>query len=73
MVKVARIGMYDIVILNINNLREKMPELVNDFPGGAKRFIWKAQGYEVTIWNGKFFSETMNTRECVQEMFWVTR
>ena len=30
-----------------------MPELVNDFPGGARRFIQKAQGYETTICNGE--------------------
>ena len=43
----------DINILDIDNLSEKMPELFNDFPGGAKRFIQKAQGYEATICNSE--------------------
>ena len=40
-------------ILDIDKLGERMPELVNDFPGGAKRFIQKAEGYEATICNGE--------------------
>ena len=43
----------DINILDIDNLGEKMPELVDDFPGGATRFIQKAQGYHTTICNGE--------------------
>ena len=43
----------DINILDIDNLAEKMPELVDDFPGGARRFIQKAQGYDATICNGE--------------------
>jgi len=43
----------DINILDIDKLGERMPELVNDFPGGAKRFIQKAKGYEATICNGE--------------------
>ena len=43
----------NINILDIDNLGEKMPELVDDFPGGATRFIQKAQGYHTTICNGE--------------------
>ena len=43
----------DMNILDIDKLGERMPELVNDFPGGAPRFIQKAQGYETTICNGE--------------------
>jgi N-acyl-D-amino-acid deacylase len=43
----------DINILDIDKLGERMPELVNDFPGGARRFIQRAQGYETTICNGE--------------------
>ena len=43
----------DVNILDIDKLGERMPELVNDFPGGAKRFIQKAEGYEATICNGE--------------------
>ena len=43
----------DVNILDIDNLGEKMPELVDDFPGGARRFIQKAQGYDTTICNGE--------------------
>jgi N-acyl-D-aspartate/D-glutamate deacylase len=30
-----------------------MPEMVGDFPGGAKRFIQRAVGYKATICNGQ--------------------
>ena len=43
----------DINVVDIDRLGERMPELVNDFPGGAPRFIQKAAGYELTVCNGQ--------------------
>lgn len=43
----------DLNVINIDRLAERQPELVHDFPGGAPRFIQKAQGYDATICNGQ--------------------
>lgn len=43
----------DINIVDIDNLAERMPEIVHDFPGGAPRFIQKARGYKATVCNGQ--------------------
>ncbi len=43
----------DLNVIDIDRLEERHPELVNDFPGGAPRFIQKAQGYDATICNGQ--------------------
>jgi N-acyl-D-amino-acid deacylase len=43
----------DINVFDISNLAERMPEIVNDFPFGAPRFIQRAVGYKNTICNGK--------------------
>ena len=43
----------DINVIDIDRLGERMPEIVHDFPGGAKRFIQRANGYRATICNGK--------------------
>ena len=32
---------------------EKQPELVDDFPGGAPRYIQRARGFKATIVNGQ--------------------
>ena len=42
----------DINVIELDNLNEKQPQLVHDFPGGAPRFIQKASGYRATICNG---------------------
>ena len=42
----------DINVIELNNLNEKQPQLVHDFPGGAPRFIQKASGYRATVCNG---------------------
>ena len=42
----------DINVLDVERLEEKQPETVNDFPGGAPRFIQRAAGYVATICNG---------------------
>ncbi|MXW53929.1 MAG: amidohydrolase family protein [Gammaproteobacteria bacterium] len=42
----------DVNVLEIERLEERQPEIVNDFPGGAPRFIQRAAGYAATICNG---------------------
>ncbi len=42
----------DINVIDLGRLSERMPQMVNDFPGGAKRFIQRAAGYKATICNG---------------------
>ena len=43
----------DINVFDISKLEERMPEIVNDFPFGAPRFIQRAAGYQSTLCNGK--------------------
>ena len=43
----------DLNVIDMERLEERQPELVNDFPGGAPRFIQRAQGYDATVCNGK--------------------
>ena len=47
----------DINVINLEVLSERMPEIVNDFPGDAPRFIQKAQGYRATLCNGEVILE----------------
>jgi N-acyl-D-aspartate/D-glutamate deacylase len=43
----------DINVIDLARLGERMPEIVNDFPGGAPRFIQRAAGYHATLCNGR--------------------
>ena len=43
----------DINVFDANTVAEAQPELVNDFPGGAPRYIQRAYGYKNTIVNGQ--------------------
>ena len=43
----------DLNVINMDVLEERQPEIVNDFPGGAPRFIQRAQGYDATVCNGE--------------------
>ena len=47
----------DINVIKLEELSERMPEIVNDFPGGASRFIQKARGYRATVCNGQVILE----------------
>jgi len=47
----------DINVIQLDSLSERMPEIVNDFPGGAPRFIQKARGYRATLCNGQVILE----------------
>ncbi len=43
----------DVNVFDADQVAERQPELVNDFPGGAPRFIQRSVGYKATIVNGK--------------------
>jgi N-acyl-D-aspartate/D-glutamate deacylase len=43
----------DVNVIDLDRLAERMPEMVYDFPGGAKRFIQRALGYQATVCNGQ--------------------
>jgi len=43
----------DINVIDLEGLGERMPRIVNDFPGGAPRFVQGARGYRATLCNGK--------------------
>jgi N-acyl-D-amino-acid deacylase len=43
----------DVNVVDADKVAERQPELVNDFPGGAPRFIQRSIGYKATIVNGK--------------------
>jgi N-acyl-D-aspartate/D-glutamate deacylase len=43
----------DINVFDAGAVTELQPELVNDFPGGAARFIQRATGYKATLVNGQ--------------------
>ena len=43
----------DINVIDIDRVAECQPRIVNDFPGGAPRFIQRAVGYKATLCNGQ--------------------
>jgi N-acyl-D-amino-acid deacylase len=43
----------DVNVFDPDKVAERQPELVNDFPGGAPRYIQRSVGYKATIVNGK--------------------
>ena len=43
----------DLNVIDLDRLENQMPEIANDLPAGAARFIQKARGYEVTIVSGQ--------------------
>lgn len=43
----------DLNVINLAELGEQMPRIVNDFPGGAPRFIQPSFGYAATVCNGQ--------------------
>lgn len=47
----------DINVIKLEELSERMPEIVHDFPGDAPRFIQKAKGYRATVCNGQIILE----------------
>jgi N-acyl-D-amino-acid deacylase len=47
----------DLNVIKLEELSERMPEIVNDFPGNAPRFTQKAKGYRATVCNGQVILE----------------
>ncbi|MDP6893855.1 MAG: amidohydrolase family protein [Acidimicrobiales bacterium] len=47
----------DINIIDFEGMSLQYPEIVNDFPGGAGRFIQRSTGYSKTIVNGEVFMQ----------------
>ncbi len=45
----------DVNVLDLDGLRLPLPTFARDFPGGAGRFVQKAEGYGWTIVNGEVF------------------
>jgi len=43
----------DVNVIDLERVAERMPEFVHDFPGGAGRFVQRAQGYLATLCNGE--------------------
>ena len=43
----------DLNIIDFDNLRPRMPEIVNDLPAGGKRLVQRVDGYEATIVSGE--------------------
>jgi len=43
----------DVNVIDFARLTSLRPEIVNDFPGGAPRYIQKARGYKATLVNGR--------------------
>jgi N-acyl-D-aspartate/D-glutamate deacylase len=47
----------DVNVLDLDGMVLHQPEYVHDFPGGAGRYVQKADGYSATIVNGEVFME----------------
>ncbi|MEE1565111.1 MAG: amidohydrolase family protein [Acidimicrobiales bacterium] len=47
----------DVNVIDLEGLRLHYPEMAHDFPGGAGRWIQRADGYRATIVNGEVFME----------------
>lgn len=47
----------DINVIDLDRVAERMPEFVNDFPGGAGRFVQRGCGYRATVCNGEVILE----------------
>ncbi len=47
----------DVNVIDTDNVAERQPEIVNDLPFGAPRFIQRGRGYRATICNGEVILE----------------
>ena len=43
----------DVNVFDLDEVCERQPELVHDFPGGAPRYIQRSKGYKATLVNGQ--------------------
>ncbi len=44
-------------VIDLEGLRIPAPELVDDFPGGASRFLQRSEGYDYTLVGGQVFMD----------------
>jgi N-acyl-D-aspartate/D-glutamate deacylase len=42
----------DVNVIDLDGLALRLPEYVHDFPGGAGRYVQRADGYRATVVNG---------------------
>ncbi len=47
----------DVNVIDLENLAERQPEFVHDFPGGAGRYVQRGRGYRATLCNGQVIAE----------------
>jgi N-acyl-D-aspartate/D-glutamate deacylase len=47
----------DLNLIDFENLRPRVPQIVNDLPAGGKRLIQKVDGYEATFVSGQAIFE----------------
>ena len=47
----------DVNVIDLDNVAERQPQLVHDFPNKAPRLIQEARGYRATICNGEIMLE----------------
>lgn len=47
----------DLNVIDLEGMVLHQPEYVHDFPGGAGRYVQRADGYEMTLVNGEVFME----------------
>jgi N-acyl-D-aspartate/D-glutamate deacylase len=47
----------DVNVIDLEALSLPLPEIVHDFPGGAPRFVQRAEGIDHTFVNGRHFME----------------
>jgi N-acyl-D-aspartate/D-glutamate deacylase len=47
----------DVNVFDLDAMTLHQPEYVHDFPGGAGRFVQRADGYAATVVNGQVFME----------------
>ncbi len=47
----------DLNIIDLENLRLHMPEMVHDFPANGRRFIQRVDGYKYTVVSGEVIFE----------------
>jgi N-acyl-D-amino-acid deacylase len=47
----------DVNVIDFEGLHLPHPEYVHDFPGGAGRYVQRAEGYDLTVVNGEVFME----------------
>ena len=50
-------GFADLNVIDMDGLRLGYPEMAHYFPGGAGRFVQRADGYTATVVNGEVFME----------------